>query len=184
MRSLFIAFPVFVACSDEMSFEMYEGTPTSRRDYAIWIEPSVFLSMDGMLDACAFWAPEGVVCASAETEATADVRVRADSRSCEVAGDGTYPLAYTQGDTIGVILACFRREGGGTIDPTTFMVAMAHELGHSLGIRYHIDPAEGGALMNPMLHKRLRGITVLDHEAYLSIGTSKRSNGCVLRTTE
>ena len=53
------------------------------------------------------------------------------------------------------------------IDMDLLWPTIAHEIGHELGIWFHVDAEAGVALMNPTVHHGLYGITELDHEAYL-----------------
>jgi hypothetical protein len=103
------------------------------------------------------------------------------------------------------MVACLHRFGGTPIADDALWPVVSHEIGHELGIWTHVPtdcddpetrthpelgPVCGPALMNPMVHRGLRGITVLDHAAYdlrdedHSILRLDADGGCVLRARD
>ena len=149
-----------------VSYTQYHGAPTSHKELLLWIQPHKDLSIADTLAACKFWAVEGVKCVLSDRETPDAIRIRIDTRPCEMV-DGHWVTAYSRPyGAIMVNSACLRKGGDDIIDQDMYKVVLAHEFGHVLGVWCHVDDGDGIALMNPMIHKWMKGISVLDHDAY------------------
>jgi len=147
-------------------YRMYEGTPDRFQTVSIWLAPHPDLPAEAAREACEAWKPEGVLCTLSDFT-HASIRIIVDPRPCEREGDGSDDMAHSRiGGMISINAACLHKRGGTPIDPDVYRGVIAHEIGHQLGIWCHIPAEQGGALMNPSLHRDLHGITELDHAAY------------------
>jgi hypothetical protein len=187
MTRLFLCLAaVTAACGDNITYDLYEDEPGDTKTVTVWVDPHPEADAAFAAEACEAWRPEGIVCEAAASRYEALIRIHAYAGACEERDDGTYVLAYAvEGGDITLMIECLRKFGGTPIDPDLLWPTIAHEVGHELGIWWHVDPKAGIALMNPMVHDGLYGITELDHEAYLMrdkdgsvIGAAPRS--CIL----
>lgn len=150
------------------AYRMYAGTPSGIRAVRIWLQQDAGLPSEATREACEFWKPEGVQCSIVQDVKQASIRISLDPRPCTSRSNGSFAVAHSTNDgTIGLYTDCMRMRGGSPMDPDTYRATIAHEIGHQLGIWCHIPADQGGALMNPLIHEELHGITVLDHEAYV-----------------
>jgi len=181
-RQLFVLFALLAACGDDDSYDLYEHEPESFRTVTLWVDPHPDVPPDLAREACEAWRPEGVRCEIASSRSDALVRVHAYEGPCMELDDGTYPLGHASvGGDVVLEIACLKKFGGAEISGRVLRPVIAHEVGHELGIWTHVPAACGGkdvmehpeygpvcgdALMNPMIHYGLYGITILDHAAY------------------
>lgn len=182
-RPFLPALALLAACGDNLaSYDLYAHDPESFRTVTVWVDPHPDVSADVAVRACEAWRPEGVLCASAASSLDGLIRIHAYDGPCEENDDGTYPLGYaTEGGDITLMIACLHRFGGTPVAEDALWPVVSHEVGHELGIWRHVPtdcadpeimthpeygPVCGTALMNPLVHRGLLGITVIDHAAY------------------
>jgi Zn-dependent protease with chaperone function len=184
MTGFVIVVSVFVSNSCANVYKMYADAPHDVRTVRLWLQKSEDLPRKATLEGCEFWKPEGVQCSIVEDADQASIRISLDPRPCK--SDIIFAIAHSRNDgTIALYSDCMRVRG--TMDPNVYRATIAHEIGHQLGIWCHIPASQGGALMNPLVHEELRGITTLDHEAYAIRDQLVRAPGdseqsCVVRT--
>jgi hypothetical protein len=155
------------AGTTKISNEIRKETPKSIRTIRIWVQDHPELSAQETLAACNYWAPEGIQCILAPVPSPRFIRILVDLEPCKAEKDGSNMLAYSGNyGVVKVNLECMHKWAGKPIHRDTYRVAIAHEIGHQLGIWCHVADEHGLALMNNMEHKELLGITPLDHEAY------------------
>lgn len=193
-RASFPFIAILAACGDDIpSYDLYDAEPESFQTILVWVDPHPDVPPELAREACESWRPEGVLCALAASSEEADVRIHAFNGPCEENDDGTYPLGYAVGGgDITLIIECLRRFGGEPIAESALWPTISHEVGHQLGIWTHVPadcedpgvldhpevgPVCGTALMNPMVHRGLVGITLIDHYAY----ELRDENGSILR---
>lgn len=184
-RTLFpVVLLALAACGDD-GYDWYQDDPPPAGTVRVWVEADDAIPAETVREACEAWRPEGVLCELADAPDAADIRVYADDADCVQGDGGLYPLGWAQeGGEIRLFVDCLHRFGGTPIARDLLYPVVAHEVGHQLGLWTHVpakcdptpdDPAAqrlidlgicGTALMNPIVHKGMIGITVLDHEAY------------------
>lgn len=154
------------ACGDD-AYDLYEGEPDAFRTVTVWTDPHPDVPAETARMACEAWRPEGVLCAAAPVSSEALIRIHAYEGPCEKREDGTYALgSATVGGDITLMIGCLRKFGGTPVGEDVLWPTVSHEVGHQLGIWFHVSPEDGVALMNPMMHEGLYGITLLDHQAF------------------
>ena len=171
------------ACGDDLrSYDLYEDDPDGSKTVTLWIAPHPDIPAELARMACESWRPEGVLSALVDDPHSALIRVRPSEGECVENEDGSYPLGRAWvGGEIALEIECLRRFGGTPPARSALWPVIAHEVGHQLGIWTHVPvdcdgpevmthpeggPVCGVALMNPMVHRGLDGITVIDHYAY------------------
>ena len=156
------------ACGDDTDYDLYDDDPAEIGTVTVWADPHPDVDPMFAAAACEAWRPEGIACMSVGSSQEALIRIHSYTGACEKEDDGSYVLAYAvEGGDITLIIECLRLFGGTPIHEDLLWPTIAHEIGHELGIWWHVDPMAGMALMNPMVHRGLYGITELDHEAFL-----------------
>jgi len=142
-----------------------------------------------IIEGCDKWGAEGLGCHIVDDADVAEIVFRVDSSTCEPDEEGIATLAVANWETHDVVFLsdCIRyaaRNGYDVaeMERAIFVVVVAHELGHHLGIWTHVPPACdddyvesedgvpicGPAIMNPHIDARLRasGITAFDSLAF------------------
>lgn len=162
------------------------GAPGECLDHGIWVQDDPDLSPALASDGCHFFGPEGVCCPTAARD-DADVRIYSNPQPCPLTpGADAYVLAvaFKQG-TIVVNTQCLDRPYGSSPSAEQFRNIIAHEVGHVLGMWFHIPrdcdsedpslpvrihpsgaPICGPAIMNPLLDVSLNGPTGPDLLAF------------------
>lgn len=182
-RPFLPVFALLVACGDNLdSYDLYDDDPDGFRTVTLWVAPHPDIPPDLARMACESWRPEGVLCRLVDDAHDALVRIRPHEGECVENEDGSYPLGRAWvGGEIALEIECLRRFGGTPPARSALWPVISHEVGHQLGIWTHVPagcdepgvvehpeggPVCGEALMNPMIHRGLEGITMLDHYAY------------------
>lgn len=179
------------ACGDGLSgHEPYEADPETFRTVSVWVQPHPDVLAETARRACEAWRPEGVHCALVGDPQEAALRIRSVDGPCEKRDDGSYALGVAWvGGEVALMIGCLRRFGGTPVGEDLLWPVISHETGHQLGIWTHVPTEAGFALMNPMAHRGLYGITLLDHEAFLAREEDLSilrfaEDGCVLTIPE
>ena len=175
---------VLAACADNDPGTYEDAAPPDRTAH-IWVDADDAIPPDTVLEACEAWRSEGVLCEFAEDPSEADIHFIVDDSPCVGDETGFYPLGRSSpGGDVLLFTACLHQFGGDPIDRDLLFPVVAHEVGHELGLWFHVPedcdvlPEDansqvlfyfgicGKALMNPITHRGLLGITDLDHAAF------------------
>jgi hypothetical protein len=122
--------------------EMPDPTPAAvaGNDHTVvfWFDDDPALDRVSLLEGCRLWAPTGVICATADTEAGAEIKVLAVHDGCPDSHDGfILGEAVRRTRVINLMVDCFARLAR-SLGPDGAKHVFAHETGHAIGIWYHV----------------------------------------------
>ncbi len=145
-----------------------------------WFQPDPALDPERLMAGCRMWGNTGLICARADHEAGAEIRVLATHDGCPSNGGRVVlGLADRSRRTIEIMVDCGPEL---RLDAEQLMLIFLHEVGHAVGMWFHVPPdcsladaatapngekACGQALMNAYHDSAVRTVMRPDEVAFM-----------------